>query len=254
MPLSRERTGAMGRALARLRQSRSARPARHGRLAKTLLVALLLVAPVAVWAGGQKDEGDQDNLLHALKRVTMCVDRDSVAVHLDGLTPSRRGGAQKTLLPGVTHAMGALTNRLVHGATLHRGSCVGNAAYLAVDIRITALDPNVYRRYGRHPFSYAIWVQVGQYASRSSGTPMTPRWRDCTSRASTRTLSTRTARTRRWKAPCWDSRSNCCRTSWLPTRWTIRDVAGGKGGRAPSGRPTPHVFAGPARPGRKVDR
>ncbi len=165
MPLSRERTGAMGRALARLRQSRSARPARHGRLAKTLLVALLLVAPVAVWAGGQKDEGDQDNLLHALKRVTMCVDRDSVAVHLDGLTPSRRGGAQKTLLPGVTHAMGALTNRLVHGATLHRGSCVGNAAYLAVDIRITALDPNVYRRYGRHPFSYAIWVQVGQYAS-----------------------------------------------------------------------------------------
>lgn len=174
MPLNRVRTDATGGARPRWNREGRTRPVGPGRLVKAMLLALLLVAPVSAWAGGQKDEGDQDNLLHDLNRVSMCVDGDSVALHLDGFAPARRGGAEKTLVPGVVQAMGSLTHKLARASLQQSASCVGSATYLAVDIRITALDPNVYRRYGRHPYSYAIWVQVGQYTTldqRSSDDP-----------------------------------------------------------------------------------
>ena len=174
MSLNRMWTDATRRIRPRPSRGADVRPVHAGRLARAALLTLLLLVPVSALAGGQKDEGDQDNLLHDLKHVSMCVDGDSVALHLDGFTPARRGGAEKTLIPGVVQAMGGVTHTLTTASVQQATSCVGSATYLAVDIRITALDPNIYRRYGRHPYSYAIWVQVGQYASpdqRSSDDP-----------------------------------------------------------------------------------
>ncbi len=174
MPLNRVRTDVTGRIGPRRNRDGDARPAHVGRLVRAALLTLLLVVPVSALAGGQKDEGDQDNLLHDLNHVSMCVDGDSVALHLDGFTPARRGGAQQTLIPGVEQAMGSLTHKMAKASLQRSASCAGSPTYLAVDIRITSLDPNIYRRYGRHPFSYAIWVQVGQYEAleqRSSDDP-----------------------------------------------------------------------------------
>jgi hypothetical protein len=173
MPLNRVRTDVTERPWPLGSRSARAQGAGAGRLARILLLALALAVPATAWAH-QKDEGDQDNLLHDLARVAMCVDADSVALHLDGFTPARRGGAAKMLVPGVAQALGGVTHTLAAASVKQSTSCVGSPTYLAVDIRITTLDPNVYRRYGRHPYSYAIWVQVGQYATpeqRSSDDP-----------------------------------------------------------------------------------
>jgi len=154
MPLSQQTTRATG-TIAPVRRRRAA--------ARVLLLTVLLIATATALAGGQKDEMDQDNLPHNLGHVSMCVDGDSIALHLDSLATDRRQGVIDSVLPGVTQSLATLPRRLGGAAATQRASCVGSASYLVVDIRVVSLDPAVYTRYGQRPYSIAIWVQVGTY-------------------------------------------------------------------------------------------
>jgi len=157
------------------RSARSAGP-RGGpvRPLALLVAAAILIATPSLSFAQQKDEGDQDNLPHQLKNVTMCVDNDSVALHLDELAADRQHGAAALLAPGASNALLASVRRLDPHAVSRRGSCAGSTTYLAIDIRIIPLDPAQYRHYAAPAFSYAVWVQVGGYVAPQMRSPTEP--------------------------------------------------------------------------------
>jgi len=130
-----------------------------------MVAAVALLAVLSVALAHEKDEGDQDNLPHQLKNVTVCVDGDSIALHVEQMAADRRQAAVSLLSPGTAQAVQATVRRLDPHAVSRRGSCAGSSSYLAIDIRIISLDPALYRHYPAPAVSYAVWVQVGDYVA-----------------------------------------------------------------------------------------
>lgn len=145
---------------------------RRGRRNLIIVIAMALALPLlASRALAQNDEPYTNYVPHDLRNVIVCIDTNSVAVHLDTVTRARNPQTSQ-LGPGISQAIAASLQSLGPSAVARRASCNGSGSYLAVDVRILALDPAVYRHYPSNSYNVGVWVQIGNYTpTRNTSNP-----------------------------------------------------------------------------------
>jgi hypothetical protein len=115
-------------------------------------------------SGGLVCADPQDNT-YALEELKLCADGTSVQVYADD--------AVLSVIPNLDQAiygqfMKQLKNVLPNSSVpiQFQDSCEGLPGYTLLNVYIYYLDPEVYPEYKDDAFSYAMYVQVGEYASK----------------------------------------------------------------------------------------
>ncbi len=115
-------------------------------------------------SGGLVYADPKDNT-YALEQVKLCVDDTSVQIYADD--------AVLAVIPNLDQdtyeqLMKQLKNVLPNSSVpvSFQDSCKGLEAYTLLNVYIYYLDPDVYKEYKEGAFSYAMYVQVGEYASK----------------------------------------------------------------------------------------
>lgn len=130
------------------------------------LPGVLLLTVVCCVLTGARAHGDAkfDLTEFHLAGMTLCVDPESVQARLDIPNQSRAGTAH-------TELTRALTERLEYIFS-HTGtdadflpSCTGSETYTLLTAEVRYMDPEIYVRYGRQPYSYTLSIQVGRHSS-----------------------------------------------------------------------------------------
>jgi hypothetical protein len=125
---------------------------------------LLKISLIAGVIGSWAHADPQDNT-YALEESKLCADDSSVQLYLDD--------AVLAILPNLAQdSYEQLTKQLKNvlpNSSIpiqFQDTCQGLAAYTLLNVYIYYLDPKVYKEYKEDTFSFAMYLQVGEYASK----------------------------------------------------------------------------------------
>ncbi|UCH24932.1 MAG: hypothetical protein JSV66_13405 [Trueperaceae bacterium] len=136
---------------------------RHASSVLLLLFVLLVTLTGFAFSHEETPTSSHDEELNHLAGTVLCVGEDSVFTAYSGANPSRANLHTARLKRGLSDLLETSLER--HDLDVEfRQSCSPSDAFVVASVRITYLDPEIYRGYEPGSYGYALSLQVGEYA------------------------------------------------------------------------------------------
>jgi hypothetical protein len=125
------------------------------------LLAVTLLCASVMWARASDDEAHHA----APERHTgsrLCIDASSVSLRLEGLSADRMAAQGR-----LAERLARLLERALKDAGIAYETpltCAASPSFVALHVRVSALEPDVYRHYAPNSFGCALLLRVGAYA------------------------------------------------------------------------------------------
>jgi hypothetical protein len=118
------------------------------------------------WLGLSLALADPADNTYTLESLSLCADADSVQIQVDPEVLERNPNLDQNLY----HALMTKLKVTLQGSGINivfQPSCKADVAYTLLSVHLHYLDPAVYTEYADDAYSYAVYMQVGNYAPKS---------------------------------------------------------------------------------------